>query len=248
MTVDYVYWPSDPIWSDGGFWDYRPPWVRPLRPGTMRWAMQQTVPPVDEPVTLDEVKQSIRVDITDDDALIGDLITAARVYVENVIGVSMMTQTWIEYLDRFPRPNAYETWPWHALPATILIPRYPVQSVTSITYTDVNYATQTVDPSTYTADLVSRLARLAPKQLTSQGWPANSPLIVPQQDSVQVTFVAGYASQDDVPQTLKLAVKLLVGLWYQNREAAITSTRVASAMVPFGVKELLAQMMPPMVA
>lgn len=248
MALDWTYWPSDPVFLDSGFWDYRPPWVRPQRPGTMRWAMQQTVPPTSEPVTLDEVKLSARIDIDDDDALISDLITTARLYIENVTGISMMTQTWVEYLDRFPRPNAYETWPWHALPATILIPRYPVQSVTSITYIDQNYATQTVDPSTYTTDLVSRLPRLAPKQLTSQGWPTNSPLIVPMQDSVQVTFVSGYASQAAVPQTLKLAVKLLVGLWYQNREAALTSTRVASAAVPFGVKEILAQMMPPMVA
>lgn len=246
MSVDWTYWPSDPVFLDGGFWDWRPPWVRPMRPGTMRWAMQQTVAPTLEPVTLAEVKASARVDITDDDDLINDLITTARVYIENLTGVSMMPQTWVMYLDRFPRDNAYETWPWHAYPRTILIPWYPVQSVSSITYLDSNGATQTIDPSTYTSDLVSRLARVSPGP--AQSWPVNSPLIIPQQNSVQVTFVAGYPDQTTVPQTLKLAVKLLVGLWYQNREAALTSTRVASAVVPFGVKELLAQYMPPMVA
>lgn len=217
-----------------------------MRPGTMRWAMQQTVAPVSEPVTLDEVKLSTRVDITDDDSLLNDLIATARMYVEAQTGVSMMEQTWVEYLDRFPRPGAIETWPWRAGRNTILLPRWPVQSVTSVTYTDNDGNTQTVDPSIYATDLVSRFPRLAPKGDTG-GWPVTSPLIVPHQNSVQITFVAGYPSQDAVPQTLKLAVKMLVGLWYANREAAITSTRVASATVPFGVKELLGQMMPPMV-
>lgn len=248
MAIDWVYWPSDPVFLDSGYWDWRPPWVRPMRPGTMRWAMQQTIAPTQEPVTLDEVKLSMRVDIDDDDALITDLIQTARLYIEGVTGVSMMTQTWVMYLDRFPRDNAYEMWPWMTLPSTILLPRSPVQSVGSIVWTDTNLTPHTVSSSVYLTDLVSRFPRISPVPNQSWGQITTSAPVIPQQNSVQVTFVAGYASQGVVPQTLKLAVKLLVGLWYQNREAALTSTRVASAVVPFGVKELLAQMMPPMVA
>ena len=246
MAIDYVYWPSDPVFLDSGFWDWRPPWVRPLRPGTMRWALLQTQAPSIEPISLSEAKQHVRVDIDDDDALIQDLIIAARTYVERQTGLSLLTQSWTMYLDRFPRSNAYEMWPWMAPPATILIPRYPVQSVASVNWTDANGNTNTVDPTSYLTDLVSRFPRLAPIAL-GKGWPTESGPPLGQQNSVTVTFTAGYASPGLVPVPIKLALKLLIGVWYQNREAAITSTRVQSSPVPYGVKELLSQLMPPMV-
>jgi uncharacterized phiE125 gp8 family phage protein len=241
-----VYWPSDPIWLDSGFWDWRPPWVRPMRPGTMRWALLQTQAPTIEPVGLSDVKLHLRVDIDDDDALIQDLIITARTYVERQTGLSLLPQTWELYLDRFPRPNAYEMWPWMAPPSTILIPRFPVQSITSLIWKDVNGGTNTVDPSTYLVDLQSRFPRLVPTTL-GKGWPAEAGPPLVQQNGVVLTFTAGYASPGLVDIRVRQAIKLLVGLWYQNREAAITSTRVASATVPYGVKELLLQMMPPMV-
>lgn len=246
MSVDWTNWPSDPIWLDSGFWDWRPPWVRPMRPGTMRWALFQTQAPAIEPVDLATVKNHIRVDYDDDDALIQNLITSARDFIERDAGLSLVTQTWQLYLDRFPRANAYETWPWSAPPATILLPRYPVQSVASVVWKDANGGTNTVDPSTYLVDLQSRFPRLVPKS-TGQGWPAESGPPLVQQNGVVVTFTSGYASQGVLPPTLRAALLLLVGHWYQNRETVVTDTRVAAIELPYTFKVLMAQHRPAMV-
>jgi uncharacterized phiE125 gp8 family phage protein len=247
MTQDWVWWPSDPVWLDSGFWDWRPPWVRPLRPGTMRWALQQTQAPTQEPISLKEAKDHLRViDMQDDDELIQNLIVQAREYVEVMTGRSLLTQTWKLWLDRFPRRNAYETWPWYAPAATILIPRYPVQSVTSIVWHGTDGSTNTVDPATYLVDLVSRFPRLVPTS-TSSGWPQESgpPLVA--QNAVEVTFVGGNTAPGLLSYRATGAMKMLLAHWYLNREAEITDTRVASVEVKLGVAELLKALAPPMV-
>jgi len=83
--------------------------------------------PTEEPLTLDEAKQHLRVDIEDDDSLILSLIKVAREYAETVTGRKLITQTWKYYLDDWPTDKDY-----------IEIPFPPLQSISSITYTDYN--------------------------------------------------------------------------------------------------------------
>ena len=48
--------------------------------------------PVIEPVSLDEMKKHLRVDIDDDDELIQAMITAARTHIENITRRAFLTQ------------------------------------------------------------------------------------------------------------------------------------------------------------
>ena len=50
--------------------------------------------PTEEPVSLAEAKLHLRVDYTNDDVLIGALITAARQHAENDTRRALVTQTW----------------------------------------------------------------------------------------------------------------------------------------------------------
>jgi hypothetical protein len=50
--------------------------------------------PGEEPVTLAEAKAFARIDGTEEDALVGALIAAARLHVESVTGRALVTQTW----------------------------------------------------------------------------------------------------------------------------------------------------------
>jgi hypothetical protein len=50
--------------------------------------------PGEEPVTLAEAKLFARVDGSDEDALMGALIAAARLHVESITGRALITQTW----------------------------------------------------------------------------------------------------------------------------------------------------------
>ncbi len=103
--------------------------------------LQLVTAPAEEPITLLEAKQHLRVDVDDDDALIGSLITAARQAAETLTGRQLMTARWRLVLDAFPGAlsmhipsDASFTLPGPA----ILITKCPVQSLVSIEYLDMN--------------------------------------------------------------------------------------------------------------
>src|SRR5437588_5755842 len=101
----------------------------------------------------------MRVDITTDDALIGDYLTAARLYVEEGYDRALLTQTWDYSIDTFP-------WTDQA----IELPLWPLQSVTSVTYTD-STNTPIVWPSTnYFVDTIHKPGRIV--LAYNQGWPS----------------------------------------------------------------------------
>jgi uncharacterized phiE125 gp8 family phage protein len=52
-----------------------------------------------------------------------------------------------------------------------------------------------------------------------------------------VTYKAGWTTAALVPQTIRQAMLLLIGHWYENREEALTGT--ISRSIEFGVKALL---------
>src|SRR5262249_28268376 len=106
-------------------------------------AFQIVTPPSVEPVLLADAKAQARVDTTADDTLIGYLIIAARQWAEKYTGRAFITQTWQLALDLMPAME--EMW-WDGMrqgPVTgldeisaIVLPRPPLQSVTSVQYFD----------------------------------------------------------------------------------------------------------------
>src|SRR5207253_701833 len=119
-----------------------------------------------EPITLDEAKQHLRVDITDDDQVITNCIRSARWNLERVYRRACITQSLVLGLDYFAQGDpawmagaSTTGWSYSLLgtypmgwaigtlgfgyatnPVVELIP--PLQSVTSITYLDPAGATQ----------------------------------------------------------------------------------------------------------
>ena len=67
-----------------------------------RYGLVPIVAPYAEPVHLDDAKLHLRVEVTDDDALIRTLIVAARNHAEIFTGRALVTQTWDLKLDAFP--------------------------------------------------------------------------------------------------------------------------------------------------
>lgn len=167
-----------------------------------------------EPVTLTEVKDHLRVDTTDDDALISALIVAARQWAEEYTGRQFMAATWDWMLD--------------ALGGTLYAPMPPLQSVTSIKYLDTTGVEQTLASSTYRVDAVSEPGRIALDY--GQVWPSTYPVV----NAVTVRFVAGYTT---VPEPIRQAVLILVGELYEQRQ---DSASYQVNAVPFGVRALLA--------
>lgn len=175
--------------------------------------------PATEPVSLAEAKAHLRVDGSDEDALIAQLIMTARQTVELEARRALITQT----LDL-----RLASWPGSCLE----LPMPPLQSVTSITYTDYTGATGTVstgDFVTYTGIEPGRIV-LKP----DKGWPGVSLMPGP---SLVVRYVAGYGSAAAVPAHLKQAILLLVGHFYENREASVIST--IAVKLPMAVEMLI---------
>ena len=61
---------------------------------TLAHAIERITPPANEPVTLSEMKNYLRVDHDNDDAMIALMITGARESAEAYLGTSFITQRW----------------------------------------------------------------------------------------------------------------------------------------------------------
>lgn len=189
------------------------------------FGIKTVTPTPTECVTLDQMKAHLRVTESNDDELIGDLISAARELVESWTRRTLLATQYLLTFDRFPllpnnqyapgNPNVLtpvlqNTWPLDPNIWALMIPRSPLVTVDSIQYVDLTGTLQTMDPTSYTVDAVSEPGRLTTS--TGSYWPN----VKFQPNAVQITFTAGYSSADLVPATLKLAIKLLVGFFYDN--------------------------------
>lgn len=197
--------------------------------------LQLVTAPIVEPVSLAELKLHSRLDLADatEDALLTRLITAARLHVETLTGRALCTQTWRYSLKEWPAS------------LRLVLPRPPLQSVTSVTYLDADGVTQTMSAGDYrvygaeTAPVKTAYGPPGEVWLRSaKSWPTAS---LEQGPAITVEYVAGYGGASDVPTALIQAVLLLAGHWYEHREAAEDSKFAAGvAEMPFAVKALLA--------
>lgn len=188
----------------------------------MPFSIVTITPPATEPVSVTEAMVHLRLDVPDagphpEQGLIETLIGAARDLVERSTGRALVTQT-LEAR-------------WDAWEPELLLPRSPLQSVTSVTYVDEAGVTQTLAGAAYRADTASLVPRITPAY--GESWPVARAVT----GAIAVRFVAGYGAAAAVPATLRAAVLLLVSHLYENRNAV---TDRAMTEMPLGVAALLA--------
>jgi uncharacterized phiE125 gp8 family phage protein len=174
-----------------------------------------------EPVTLDEMKTHLRVDFNNDDDLITSLLVAARERVETVTGRCLVASTFTYWLDSFPwnwqtdsapaRSTVNRFVEWWANAQVIRIPQPPLKAITTVEYLPSGDASAyvTLDPNVYVVDTNASPAVIYPK--TNYYFPYTYAV----HNAVKITFTAGY---DEVPETLKVAIRLIAANWYENRE------------------------------
>lgn len=156
------------------------------------------------PVTLEEAKAHLRVEISDDDALITRQIQAATGWAENYTGRVFAQRTFRLDLPRF-------------CPA-ISLPKWPVQEVVSIVYDDADGVEQTVAAADYELDAYNATIRPA----YGEYWPSARS----HWNAVRITFGAGYYSVSPVtspqssaiPEDVKAGILIALGDLYENRE------------------------------
>lgn len=153
--------------------------------------------PTAEPITLDEAKEHLRVEVAEEDGRIAGLILGARRAVENLIGRVLISQTWERTLDTFPA-------------GAIELQLGPVQSVTAITYTDLAGDPQTVPAEDYNLDAARRVPLVWPGYGLT--WPSSR--CYP--GAVRVRYVAGY-TPETIPDDIREAMLVLIADLYEHR-------------------------------
>lgn len=175
----------------------------------------------DFPVSVDEAKSHLRVEVADDDALISTLIQSATGFAEEFLRRRLMVETWEDWLDGFADE--------------MILRNSPAPSVTSIAYVDSAGITQTLDSSTYTVEAPAgpNPSRTVVRLAYGQSWPATRD----QANAVRVRYSAGYANAAAVPPAIRSAILLTIGHLYGNREDVVVGT--IAAPLPRGADYLL---------
>lgn len=164
--------------------------------------------PYAEPVHIDEVKQHLRVTDNAQDARIRRLISGAREWAENFTRRRFVVSSVKLYKDFFPgfSPDVgywenygSSAFAWSTVGTTqfygetrqdvnaIFLPGSPIQAVTAIKYFDTNDVAQTLDPTTYSVDIVTEPARVQPAY--NNFWPTTRPKF----NAVEIDYFTGFA-------------------------------------------------------
>ena len=190
-------------------------------------------------VATSDQKSFMRVDFSDDDSLIAELIKASQNVIQTYLNRAITTQTLELYLDRLPFYNdlklqegIYTAPDIEYNSNYIVLPRPPVASVTHVKYFDDSDTESTFASSKYYVDLISEQARIVLR--TGESWPTVTE--TRNANAYVVRYVAGYGGASDVPPPIVQAIKLLTTHLYENREA-VTSLSVNT--IPYTIGALL---------
>ena len=177
----------------------------------------RTVDPTNEPVSREMVKAHARIAHSDDNEFIDDqIIPMARGVVEDVLGRSLIDQTWQWKNSSFTKFNNGEG------SSSFRLPHPPLSSVTSIQYQDSDDVTQTVVTSVYEVDTNTDRVHLK----YNQSWPSPRG----HTDDVVITWVSGYgADWTAVPAQIRGYVLVLASTYYENREEFIIQPGAVTA-------------------
>lgn len=179
-------------------------------------SLKRLTEPAAEPVTLAEAKAHCRVDIDADDTLIQGYIRTARELCEDYVERAFVTQQLQMKLDQWP--------------IEVELPRPPMSNAGTTTAVIVTYtlsdtgATQTLPASVYRVDRDATPGVV--RNLYGGTWPSNRD----DQNSISVTWWAGYDDVSAIPQRVKNAVLMTVLALYEGR---------GDAQLPAGAKALL---------
>jgi len=154
-----------------------------------------------EPVAVSEAKLHMRVDFTEDDLLISNIIKASSRKCEDYTRRAFMRQTWDYILDE-PTMDVID------------IPRPPLIQIDGIFLTLQNNSEIELDMDKFILDDISSPARLKVKKSTK--FPKYREM-----GAFRIRFTSGYnyiGATERVPDPIKQAILLLTSHIYENRE------------------------------
>lgn len=167
--------------------------------------------PATEPLSIEEARLHLRVEVSLEDPLIAAFITAARLWAEGFTGRAFVTQTHDLLLDRFPCSRE------QAIP----IPLPPLQAVSSVKYYDTGGTQQTLAGSSYI--VTAPAGPYADPGSVRLAYGVEWPETQERPNAVEVRFVCGYGAATVVPELIKAGMRLQLGEFFKNREDTVAS-------------------------
>lgn len=165
-----------------------------------------------EPISLKEAKDRLRITSEQEDDQILGMIRGATKWAEHQLHWKLCTQTWKYYLDTWPN-YSYEG----DEPTIIRVPYPPLQSVTHVKYYNgSNVLTTLTENTDYWVDTVSYPGRIRP----INGWPS----LYSRMNPIEIQFVCGFDSADDIDEDIKDAIYLRLADLYEYRQDSIIGT------------------------
>ncbi len=182
-------------------------------------ALVLTSAPALEPVSVAEAKMHLRIDGSDEDALISSLIMTSRLHVEAALGLALISQNWTLIRDAWP------------MGSTVKLPICPVQSITLARVLSASGTPTNMVASDYILEGKGVPPRFVRTGLT---WPIPGRAAA----GVEISFVAGFGpAAADVPLPIRQALLLLVAHWYEHRDPIEIGS--GDTTIPKAVSDLL---------
>ncbi len=162
-------------------------------------------------VTLEQAKLFLKVDFSDDDALITSLISAAVALVEQVTKYRLYNRIELEYSDGTYDVPLLQT----PLNSVIIANAFGTPNI---------YATVKRDP-----------VRSVVRFINHCGWNNFTGYGAPSLPLYTITCDVGYTDVTQIPVTLIQAVKTLIAYMYENRDMAVDSipSNIMMELTPF---------------
>ncbi len=152
--------------------------------------------PLQEPLTLDEVKIYLKVSSDQEDDFLRSLIVSARAYVEGLMGRALLKQKWVMNLTP-PYPRTFPLLKQTGKNLEIDLPFPPLLEVESIKVREQNIHFKSEENKVF---------------LSSFFW----------NKALSITYWAGYGeTAASVPPDLKMAVLMATRFFYDNQKAEL---------------------------
>jgi hypothetical protein len=181
----------------------------------------ETAPAV-EPLTADELRAYlVETEAALPDSEANDYIKEARNLIEEMTGLALITQELRMALDAWPYLRG-EWWSgvregsiaeMHGKPAQVILPRYPLQAIDSVTVYDTDgTGTAVTVASVFDVDTYQKPGRMALK--SGATWPVAMREI----NAIEIVYTAGFGdAATAVPPVVKRAVKQIAAYLYAHK-------------------------------
>lgn len=164
-------------------------------------------PPAQEPLTLSDIKEHLRLTTNDDDSAVSQLLVAARHALEARAGLAFLPQQWRLSVDGSGGHAGCRAYGY----SDIILPITPIRTIDQIECVHQDGTKMVIEPDQYITQTGS-VGRIQIK--------GSLPISIKPFGGLEITFTAGHDAIDRIPAELRHAIRLLTAHFFENRESA----------------------------